>query len=203
RRMPKDKLNTGRYAVDRMRERSDILEPQEELEPYRNYFTENINPELDRELAKLHDVKRPRDLVQKVQVLWKGAAGESSQAVDRLSILAESVMLSPRAGESFALELLAMVEPTLERLPSEAANPKILDRQALLLERALFIAGNYDRSDLVQRLMRQFVLLLQRVQQAKARTWYVNRAFAQCLRSLRKLGLRDDIGMLIEQATTI
>jgi len=203
RRLPKDKLNSGRYTVDRMRERSDILEPQEELDPYRTWLTENINPELDRELAKLHDVKRPKDLVQTVQGLWKAAARESSQAVDRLSILAESVMLSPRAGESFALELLAMVEPTLERLPSEAANPKIVDRQALLLERALFIAGNYDRSDLVQRLMRQFVLLLQRVQQAKARTWYVNRAFGQCLRSLRKLGLRDDIGMLIEQATTI
>src|SRR5262249_23871507 len=105
--MPKDQMNTGRYTIDRMRERSGILEPQEQLNPYRNYFTESVNPELDLELAKSPGVKDAKALIQAVQTLWKRATGEATQAVDRLSILAESVMLAPRAGESFTFELLS------------------------------------------------------------------------------------------------
>ncbi|HEV3145805.1 MAG TPA: hypothetical protein VGZ47_18090, partial [Gemmataceae bacterium] len=197
-RLPRDKMSTARYGIDRMREQSDILDPQEEFEPYRDYNLKHAPP-LEQELAKLPDIKDPKQLSQAVAKLWREGAGQPPTPAEQVGILAEAIMLSLRVGDAFALELLNRVEPTLKKIAA-GADPKMVESQALLVERALLVAANYDRAELVQRLMPYFVLLLDQAQHSKAPIKSVNRAFRQCLRSLRKLGLRDDIGKLIDQS---
>jgi hypothetical protein len=204
RRLPRDNrtdMPTARYGIDRMREQSDILDPQEEFDPYRDYTQKHVSP-LERELVRLQDIRDPKQLSQTVARLWREGAGQPPNAEEQVSILAEAMMLAPRVGDGFALELLNRVEPALKKLPA-SNDAKLIEGQAVLLERALLMAANYDRAELVQRLMPHFVMLLDQVQHSKAPSKAVNRAFRQCLRSLRKLGLRDDIGKLIDHSARL
>src|SRR5262249_2243305 len=133
--------------------------------------------------------------------LLKAAAARSGSPEDVLTVLADALVLSPRVGEAFASELLARVEPALDRLPPGRAQASdLLAQQALLMERGLAIAANYARVDLTQRLWPRFVELFQKSNRSKAPLAEVNRLFGQCLRSMRKLGLRDDIARMIGQA---
>ena len=191
--------NTSRYIVDRMRQQSQVLEPQERFDPYRDFTNKHVS-DLDKRLAELPDVKDGRQLQGMVHELIKSGAGKPPTPEDMLSILAESLVLAPRVGESFALELLARVEPALDRLPASGDSSAALGKQALLLDRAMFMAANYDQSLAVQKCWPRFVGLLQKSQQSKSPSPQVNALFGQCLRSMRKLGLRDDIGKLIRQA---
>jgi cellulose synthase operon protein C len=190
--------NYPRYLVDRMRQQSRILEPQERFDPYRDFTQKHIG-ELEKRLAGLPDIKDARQLNSTIQDLIRSGAGRSPNPDEMISILAEALILSPRAGESLTIELLARVELVLDRQMSgmDAAH---VGKKARLLDRALFMAANYDRTDAVQRLWPRFVELLQRSQEMKSPPPEVNTLFGQCLRSLRKLGLRDDIGKMIEQA---
>src|SRR5579864_8012304 len=201
-RLPRDQMSTARYGIDRMREQSDILDPQEEFEPYRD-FTQKHVPPLERELVKLQDIRDPKQLSQTVARLWREGAGQPPAPEEQVSILAEAMMLAPRVGDGFAMELLSRVEPALKKSASSTADMKMIEGQAVLLERALLMAANYDRAEIVQRLLPYFVLLLDQAQHSKSPSRPVNRAFRQCLRSLRKLGLRDDIGKLIDQSARL
>jgi hypothetical protein len=193
-------INTSRLVVERRRDDSRILEPQERVEVYGNYLRKR-DVEFDRQLVALPRVREPRELRATVRDLLRSAGSRLNAAEDTVAVLIDALVLSPRVGESFASELLALIEPSLDRLPtgrSEAT--RLLAPQALLLERAMAIAANYGRADVTQLLWPRFLELLH-----KSSTWQtpvpeINRAFSQCLRSLRKLGLRDEIARMMAPA---
>ena len=203
--MPKaQSASQARYFIDRMREQSQILEPQEKFDPYRDY-TQNQVPELDKRLAALPDIKEPKALLATLQDLLKNGVGKPPTAEEAMSIVSEALPFSPRVGESLTLELLSKIRPVLDKLPATSADSNMLAKQALLLDRALFMAANYDRQELVRQMLQDFVVVLQRAQNHRSITTMsvVNRMFNQCLRSMRKLGMRDEIGRLIEQMSAL
>ncbi|MFO0824840.1 MAG: hypothetical protein U0792_17265 [Gemmataceae bacterium] len=184
------------YVIGRMREQSHIIEPQERLDPYA-YWTKNQDA-LKKELADLPAIKEPARLADKIRKLYKdGVSGKTTKDVQFL-VLHESILLSGRVGEAFAAELVHLVPAALAGGPAPGTTepPDMPKKQGELLERALRVAGNYDRGDLVKRLVDEFSELL-RSKSEDARFKLINVVAGQCLRSLKKLGLRDEIDRLL------
>jgi hypothetical protein len=196
----------SRYFVDRMRQQSQILEPEERFDPQRD--STKPTAELEQRLIELSAIRDPTQLHATIRDLFKVGAGRPPAPEEQLNILTESLMLAPRVGDALVQDLLARIEPVLDRLTSyrsseESRSSGLLERQAIVLERGMVIAANYGRGDLVQRLWPRLIQILQHLQQEKRAAPLVNlvnRVFSQSLRSMRKLGLRDEIGKLIDQA---
>jgi len=208
-----------RYAINRRCQESWILEPQELLDIYRDYhqrhrvqqeasrkqtvlyqdFQQKKNVELEKRLAELSNIKDSRLLKTQILEVLKSETGNPLNLEESADILANLLLISPRVGESLVVDLLARVEKLLDEL-SSITDAASIDKRASLLGHALVMAANYDHAELVQRLWPRFVDLLHQSQLSKSPSPEVNHLFGQCLRSLRKLGLRDDIGRMIALA---
>lgn len=199
--LPAGNNNTNRYIVDRMLEKSNILEPIERNEPYRN-FRSQPNSDIDSRLVKLSSIREPRSLLRETQSLLGIAANQNQQPELEVYVLAEVLPIAPRVSEQFAFELIQRVEE-LYKKKSPGQNPTVLAPMGKLIQRALLIAGNYERADTVKRIWPLLVQLLQTSQKSNDPNNDIVQPFAQCLRSMRRLGMRDEIGALLEQAESI
>jgi len=186
-------LKLAHYVIARMRDQSHILEPHEKLDPY-SEWTKNTDP-LKKELADLHAIKDPAKLADRIRKLHKeGVPGKTNKEVQFL-VLHEALPLSTRVGESFTVEMLQLVPAALLSGPAAGNTPEPPDtprKQGELLERALFLAGHFDRGDLVKRLVDEFSDLIHSKPE-ETRYKLINVVAGQCLRSLKKLGMRDEI----------
>lgn len=189
----------GYYAVSRFREQSRILDPQEKTDPYA-YWMKHAD-ELKKALAELPREKDPATLARKIrEYLREGVKGKAS-AETRLFVLHDALLLAPRVGEAFTVELLQLVPETLRLTPAGVGPQAPVDlpkKQGHLLERALFLAAHFDRTEIVQKLVDQFIGYV-RAKPDEQRFELVNVVAGQCLRSLRKLGLRDEIDKLLRR----
>jgi hypothetical protein len=186
------------YVIARMREQSRILEPQEKLDPYADWMKQS--DELKKELANLPKEKDPNRLAKRIRELYRDGAKGRSTAEARFLVLHEGLPLAVRVGEAFTVELLQCVPEVLKTAPTSGnTTPADLPKkQGQLFERALFLAAHYDRTEVVQQLIEQFVEYVRTkpdVQQFEL----VNVVARQGLRSLRKLGLRDEIDKLLRR----
>ncbi len=184
-----------RYKLDRIRERSRILEPHVRIDPYRNWH-QRFTDELSRQLAMLQNVVDGEELNTRiVQLMQKNNSG-----TDLVRILPVVLQLSPRIGEKFACSLLEQVPGAIER----CRHP--MDK-ALLLQRAMHIAANYGRVNLVQEFVASLIAALPAIftdyleieaqtPQNKEKTEAAESLLSQSFRGLRKLGMRDEIGKM-------
>ncbi|MBA4066609.1 MAG: hypothetical protein C0501_23475 [Isosphaera sp.] len=184
------------YVINRLREQSRVIEPQERLDPYA-LFTRTQDA-LRKELSDLHAVRDPARLADRVRRLYRQGAGGGAPREVQQEVLHETLLLAPRAGEGFAVELLQYVPAALAGGPGPgpAESPYATRRLGELLERALFLAGHFDRGDLVKGLVDEFAGLVA-ARPEEARFNLINVVAGQCLRSLKKLGLRDEIDRLL------
>ncbi len=180
------------YVIGRMREQSRIIEPQERLDPY-SFWTKNQDA-LKKELADLHTIKEPNKLADRIRKLHRDGVQGKTNAEVQFLVLHEALPLSARVGEAFTVEMLQLVPAALATKPASSAPepPDTPKKQGELLERALFFAGHFDRSDLVKKLVDEFVELIHSKPE-DSRFKLINVVAGQCLRSLKKLGMRDDI----------
>ncbi len=188
----------GLYAISRMREQSRILEPQEKLDPYHEYMKEN--DELRKALTELPKTKDPIALSRTIRELYRNGVNGKPTADNRFMVLVNALPLAGRVGEPFTVELLNLVPETMRAVgtatgPQQADLPK---KQGQLLERGLFLAAHFDRREVMQQLVDQFVELM-KSKSEEQRYELVNIVAGQCLRSLRKLGLRDEIDKLLHR----
>jgi hypothetical protein len=181
----------AKYVIDRMREQSNIMEPQEKLDPYADWTKHG--DALKKELAELSGVRDAGRLAEKIRRLHReGVSGKATKEVQFL-VLHEAIPLTPRVGETFAVEMLAHVPAALTVGPPQPGEPADMPKkQGELLARSLNVAGHFDRSDLVQKLVAQFGELVHSKPE-ETRFKLINVVAGQALRSLRKLGLRDEI----------
>jgi hypothetical protein len=187
------KLNP-RYIVDRMRAVSRILEPDQQIDPYR-HFHSKADGELDAELALLPDVLDLKEVVARVRRLLqkppKGASGPEARA----KILRAGLDQSPRVSEEFARELLDQVAPAFDAL-GKGEDIALTVARANLVEKALFVAAHFDRAEHIPHLVSRFERILEG-QRGGATTHPIETLAAQCFRGLRKLGMRDEIDRLL------
>src|SRR5262249_9668490 len=129
-------------------------------------------------------------------------AGKGKDAPEAyVEVLGESLPLAPRAGEAFTAELLervpAALEPTLRSMELE-----VIRRQPALVARGLFQAAPFNRQDLVEVVVAQFRRLLAG-KNGSALFESINLIAGDCLRSLRKFGMRDEIHKLLTHMADI
>ncbi len=189
------------YVISRMREQSAVLEPVEKLDPYSEWT--KSSDVLKKELADLHAMQNPLKLADQVRKLYKnGVSGRTLKEV-QFFVLHEALPLSPRIGESFTVELLNLVPGVLDGGPT-SGTPESNDvhkKQGELLERALFLSGHFDRVDLAKKLVDEFGVLLSKKPE-ESRYKLINAVAAQCLTSLKKLGMRDEIDRFLNRLRT-
>jgi hypothetical protein len=186
------------YVIGRMREQSHILEPHEKLDPY-NESTKGFDP-LQKQFADLHANRNPFKLAEQIRSLYKNGVPGKPLKEAQLYILNEALQLSTRVGEAFAVELLQYV-PSALTTASPSGVPEaneIPKKQGKLLERAMFLAGHFDRGDLVKKLMDEFSELI-RGKPDEGRFKLINAVAGQCLRSLKKLGMREEIDRFLSK----
>jgi cellulose synthase operon protein C len=182
----------ARYKIDRLREHSRILEPRELIDPFRGWHT-RFADNLSRDLARLFDINDCGELTDRLRRLLNSRGKGKSDVEPR--ILTTALELAPRLGEVFAAELLDQAARVLEKL----SDP--LD-QALLLEKGLFLAAHYDNKDEVQRLVGRFHRLIE-AGGGSLPARNLEALLGSSFRSLRKLGLRDEVGLLLERMAQV
>jgi hypothetical protein len=188
-----------RYMVNRMREYSRILEPQERVDPYASWTTRDDR--LLTELTELQEVRDRAALEKRIRQMLDAAEKERRDLKTRLTVLAGVLPLAPRVSEPFTAELLGRVAPLLKE-QQDAGGAAVLMRQPALLEESLALAGDINRADLAKDLA------------ARAAGWLASRQKErqldlagglpdQALSTLRKLGLRDEARRLLTGLTPL
>jgi hypothetical protein len=194
-----------RYVVDRLRKHSRILEPEQDIDPYSPWVA-RIN-DIEKALAEVAELPDRKEIQTRVQKLLKdvprGVAGHETRA----RILRTALEVAPRVSEDFAKEMLDRALPAYDALPpleSRAEDKKLtaLEHQARFLEKALFAAAHFGRTESVHSLVARFQKML-RTQRGPGAIEFVEKVAGQCFRSLRKLGMRDEIDRLLAQMADV
>jgi len=195
---PDNPFGIGHYAVMRMRDQSLILEPQEKLDPYHEFMKET--DDLRKALTELPKLRDPNVLARQIRELYRNGVGGKVTAESRFLVLVNALPLAGRVGEPFTVELLGLVPETMRNVGAVATPAADLpEKQGKLLERGLMLAANYDRREIVQQLVDQFVTHVREIKSDEQRYKLVNVVAGRCLKSLRKLGLRDEIDRLLQR----
>lgn len=193
-----DPRSMAHYAISRMREQSKILEPQEKLSAHSEFLKHG--DELKLALAELPKITDPTAMTKRIRQLYlEGITGKATDE-SRFLVLHDALPLAARVGQDFTVELLVEVPRAMKYSPPAGTpfSADFLKKQGQLLERAMFYAAHFDRTELIHTLADHFVLYLRKLDD-EPRYELVNIVVSQCLRSLKKVGLRDDIDRLLRR----
>lgn len=191
-----DMERLDRYKVDRLRQQSRILEPHERIDPYRRWHR-RYKDKLFQSLAELYDLSDNKQIHVAVEKLLK----ENLNGPQGLRVLATALELAPRLGEQFGLQLLPKVDNLLRDCEDDV-------EKSLLLQRAIYVAAHFGQIDSVHGLVNvlnvampsiveeYLTMQMQYNPDNKERVDTVEALFVQSFRGLRKLGMRDQIGIL-------
>jgi hypothetical protein len=195
---PNNPSTLTHYVISRMRDQSQILEPHEKFDPY-SEWTKGQDP-LRKELAELPTLRDPNKLADRIRKLHRAGIPTRPLKEVQFLLLHEALPLAPRVGEAFTVELLQLVPQTLAEIAGNTGSEPLesLRKQGALLDRALFLAGHYDRGELVKLLVDSFVDLVHR-KSDETRYTLINIVAGQCFRSLKRLGMRDEIDRLLSR----
>lgn len=182
-----------RYVVDRMRAISRVLEPDQQINPYRRVYAK-VDGDVARELALLPDLLDAAEVTAQVDRLLRDPPHRARSPAERVQVLRAGLDQAPRVGEAFARNLLDRVAPAYDAMPTDDA--AIILARAGLLEKALFVAAHFDCADYLPHLLLRFQKLLES-QRGAASMEAIETLAGQCFRGLRKLGMRDEIDRLL------
>ncbi|HEY2909197.1 MAG TPA: hypothetical protein VGI99_03075, partial [Gemmataceae bacterium] len=195
-------------VVDRLRQESRVLEPNEIPDPYRS-IRETVpggskphEADQYRELVCLTDILDPKILSEKIKRLYKLSLTLKSPKEWRCRVLHQALPLAPRVGEQFALELLNLIPEALQPGGIAIRNPptggEIAQIRGELVDRAIALACQFGQVECVERTIQNFIELV-RGEVEELRFRLIAIAMAECLRSLKKHGMVDQIGKLLAQ----
>ncbi len=187
------------YAIINLRGQSMILEPQEKYDRFGR--TPMDGDDFIQGLRALSDQRNSAEFMRQVRILYRGGvAGREIRPLSlvQLRTLHAAMPWAIRAGETFTVELLNLVPDALLQSIAQNAVSDLSKYQGELLERSVFLASHFDRRELVQRLLVQFVDIVA-TKKPDQRFELVNHAAQQCVRGLRRLGMRDEIDKLLQR----
>ena len=183
------------YVIDRIRQQSRVIEPQGTLDPYER-MTRTTDP-LRKELTDLHAIRDPGKLAEKVRKLYKEGVAKATH----FYVLHAAVPLAAQVGEAFSVELLALVPAALQDSGGANESSDLPKKQGELLERSLFLAGHFNREDLVKKLVDDFTTLVHaKPQEMKFKL--INVVAGEVMRNLRRLGLSNEIDRFLTKLHT-
>jgi hypothetical protein len=178
-----------RYIVDRLREASTILEPQEHLEPTDAFVHARSDPRGE-ELAAMRGMTDAAELARAVAVVMARALDPATSAEDRDRLFDGVMDFFPLLPEAESVPHLRTLVAHVGDLPSP--------RRCLLLEEALMLAGFFGRAELVKELVGRIGDLMGEL--GAEHVAKLSRTLGQCMRSLRRVGLLEEGGRLLDAA---
>ena len=171
----------ARYKVDRLREASRILEPNERLDAIGAFSKKQADargPEFAALRALADPGARAKELLRLVQ------AARPADEDDRFRLLDGCFDVMLELPESHAVPSLIRAIPVIERLPEP--------RRAELYAEALVVAAHFGRTELIPQLLD---VLGGAIRVASVEV--LERVLDRSLRALRRTGLRDEIAELL------
>jgi hypothetical protein len=195
-----EKHGTGDwYIIDRLRDCSRILEPDQKIKPYRHLIA--VLNEVEGTLLKLPDIVDPAAVVNHARDLLHKVPRSREGAEVRCKVLQVALEQAPRVSEAFALELLAQTPGSFDAMPL-ASNSMDFEILAKLLERGLFVAAHFGRVEYTEQLVARFRKLIEAQQDVQALP-ALDAVTDQCFRGLRKLGMRQQIDQLLHLMASV
>src|SRR5262249_51220575 len=113
-----------------------------------------------------------------------------------LRVLRTSLEVAPRLGEEFGSECVSHLLAAWDAFPP-SSKVQDLNPRVEIMQPALFTAAHFDRKDQVQGLVSRFLALMDEQGEALRTMNDIDRVFGESLRSLRKLGMHDQIEKLL------
>lgn len=183
------------FLVDRLRQFSLILEPDERIDAYRTW--RHPRDDLERELRKVYEFTERGPIEEALGKLLKSAKIPRQT----LAVLRTGFDVGPRLSEKFTITLLDRLI-ALRDVVTIVQDLHELEQRTALLDRALFLAAHYDRTQHVQSLVSVFVQLVES-QRGDQAVEALDTLAGQGLRGLRKLGLREEIETLLHRMSDL
>jgi hypothetical protein len=182
-----------RYVVDRLRKHSRILEPDQKIDPYRHWGAKISD--LEKALAELTDLTDRHQIVNRVEKLLSEVPRGNKGHEQRTRVIRAGLECAPRVNEEFARRMLQQVVNAYDHLPPANDEFALWDR-AVFLRESLFVAAHFDHIEHIHPLVNRFQQMLE-TQRGPQSIQPMNTLAGQCFRSLRKLGMRDEIAHLL------
>lgn len=181
-----------RYKVDRLRQFSQVLEPQERLEAI-SAFWRNARDSRGEELGALRSVRDPQELLKAIQARMGGITDEQLNVEERVRLIDGLLDFLPQLPESSALPLLQKFLSAGEKLGAR--------QRTVVLEDALKIAGHFGRTALVKQLVLQLGNTIKEI--GSEGVGELGGLLVSGVRSLRRVGLREEAGELLARASSV
>lgn len=181
-----------RYKVDRLRQFSLVLEPQERLDPMGSFWRSSKNAGGEA-LAALRGMRDPAELHRAIQSRMVVAADGQLPIEERVRLVDGLMDFLPQLPESQAL-------PLLQRFLS-LGDTVAPTHRVVVLEDALKVAGHFGRTALVKQLVLQLGNVIKEL--GAEGVGEVGTMLVAGVRSLRRVGLRDEAGELLARASTV
>lgn len=181
-----------RYKVDRLRQFSHVLEPQERLDATTDFFRAHQNHGAE-ELAALRGMKDPAELLKGIEERARVAADSQLAVEERARLIDGLLDFLPSVPESQALPLLQRFVTLSDAMPAKL--------RALLYEDALKVAGHFGRTPLVKQLVSSLGRLFGEL--GAEGMSELGATLVAGVRSLRRVGLREEAGELLQRASAV
>lgn len=184
-----------RYVVDRLRQRSSVLEPHVAIDPFET-FLERSGDDLSRQLLELRRIQDSDSLGSCLDAMLL----RYTDPTDRIRILPVALQVVPRLGERFARRLIGDVWTAVDHCEQAFA-------KANLLHHAFVIAAHFDQIDLVQKLVNMLGTVLPELVHEyisltiadRSQVEAIETLISQSFQGMRRLGMRDEMGLLYRQ----
>lgn len=182
----------ARYRVDRLRQHSQVLEPQERVVAFTEFVSRLKNPAAD-ELAALRMLRDPGELLRAIRAGMEAIANTQLNVEERARVMDGLLDYLPQLPESQAL-------PLLQEFISQADTlaPKY---RAAVLEDALRVAGHFGREALVKQLVLRLGNTISEL--GAEGIGEVGGLLVSGVRSLRRVGLREEAREMLARAVTM
>jgi hypothetical protein len=181
-----------RYKVDRLRQFSNVLEPQERLDATTDFFRAHQSQGAE-ELAALRGLKDPAELLRGIEERARVAGDGNLPPEERARLIDGLLDFLPSVPESQALPLLQRFVALADGLPAKL--------RALLYEDALKVAGHFGRTALVKQLVTSLGRLFSEL--GVDGMAELGSTLVAGVRSLRRVGLRDESTELLQRASSV
>jgi hypothetical protein len=209
-----------RYAIDRLRQHSRLLDPHERVDGFRRMALRGIKDDVERDLLLLEDVRDEPQLRREVEHFLErekdleppppsGAPHSKGDLeflarVTRVSRLAAVLPVLPRLGETLTVQAIDHGLAALEPLARSLDVVESLRAVTPLLERGLFLSAHYDQPERIEAFLEWFLrLFAAQMKKERGTVKELDAVIANCFHGLRKLGLRDKISRLLHQVADL
>jgi hypothetical protein len=176
-----------RYKVDRLRQHSTVLEPQERLDPMASYQKGGSDPRGE-ELAALRGMTDVEELARRVSTLFSRATAKGTPVDEKANLFDALMDFFPLIGEAQSVPRLYEILAGSEDVPAA--------RRAELLEEALMLAGHFGEAGLVRDILGKLEPILSSLGPEHARE--AGAVLGGMLKTLRRVGLKEEAARLLE-----